>query len=113
MLLNLSSSPSCFVVLIWTPLSWTLLFRGHVLRLCVCCDTSSPSEPCSLILELLCFIDVILDFIFTLILYRFLLKFLLLLSCSLVRVCCQLPPCSVCSATTTDRLASTCAGRVL
>ena len=59
------------------------------------CDTSSPSEPCSLILQLLCFIDVILNFIFSLILNRFLFKFLLLLRCKLLRVCCQMPSCSV------------------
>ena len=45
--------------------------------------------------KLVCFIDVILGFILSLIVHRFLIKFRLLLRRKLVRVCCQLPSCSV------------------
>ena len=42
-------------------------------------------------MNLVCFIDVTLDFILSLSLYRFVVKFLLLLRCKPMRVCCQLP----------------------
>ena len=48
------------------------------------CDKSSPSEPCSLILRLHCFIDLTFYFIFSLILHCFLLNFLLFLLCKLI-----------------------------
>ena len=58
-------------------------------------DAAVPQVTLFHHLNLVCFIDVILDFMLSLILYRFLLKFLLLLAANLVRVCCQLPSCSV------------------
>ena len=79
---SLNSRPTC-----WQKWPRAVHARLYSMTAWCCessCDKSSPSEPCSLILRLHCFIDVTFYSIFSLILHCFLLNFLLFLLCKLI-----------------------------
>ena len=74
----------------------SILFRGPHLDSTVMDSLLLCTPHLTLLhhLNLVCFLDVTLDFILSFILHRFLVVFLLLLR-KLMRVCCQLPSCPV------------------